>query len=100
MSLRRSKRSVIKNNAANGKSGERRVRDRYERVGCNVERTGHGNDFDPSQPSPYDLLLKFMKNPSQPSPYDLLLKFMKNPSQPSPYDLLPKCHRSRLDNMI
>ena len=36
---------IIRDNAAKGKAGERRVRDRYERAGYKVERTGQGHDF-------------------------------------------------------
>ena len=45
MTPKRSKEKIIRDNAAKGKSGERRVRDRYEKAGYNVERTGHGHDF-------------------------------------------------------
>jgi len=45
MSLRRSKRHIIRNNAAKGKAGERRVRDKYKRAGYRIKRTGRGHDF-------------------------------------------------------
>ena len=40
--FRRSKRGVIRDNAAKGKAGERRVRDKYKKAGYKVERTGRG----------------------------------------------------------
>ena len=43
--FRRSKRQVIKENAANGKNAERRVKAEYEMEGYEVERTGKGHDF-------------------------------------------------------
>ena len=43
--FRRSKRGVIRDNAAQGRSGERRVRDRYEMSGYKMKRTGRGHDF-------------------------------------------------------
>ena len=45
MFFRRSKGSVIRDNAAKGKYGERRVRDRYEMSGYKMKRTGRGHDF-------------------------------------------------------
>lgn len=44
MATRRSGKSV-RDNAAKGKAGEKRVRDKYERAGYKVERTGRGHDF-------------------------------------------------------
>ena len=44
MASRRSGKSV-RDNAAKGRAGERRVRDQYERAGYDVERTGRGHDF-------------------------------------------------------
>ena len=43
--FRRSKRQVIRDNAAKGADGERRTKARYEMAGYKVERTGRGSDF-------------------------------------------------------
>ena len=44
MASRRSGKSV-RANAAKGRAGERRVRDKYKKAGYKVERTGRGHDF-------------------------------------------------------
>jgi len=43
--LKRSKRQVIRDNAAQGKYGERLVKENLELGGHKVTRTGHGHDF-------------------------------------------------------
>lgn len=41
----RSRRQVIRDNAAQGKEGEERVRSNYEMAGYEVKRTGKGHDY-------------------------------------------------------
>ena len=43
--FRRSKRQVIRDNAAQGKQGEEQVKTKYEMNGFKMERTGKGHDF-------------------------------------------------------
>ena len=43
--FKRSKRQVIRDNAAKGADGERRAKAKYGLMGYNVERTGHGSDY-------------------------------------------------------
>ena len=41
----RSKKNVIRDNAAKGEAGERRVKSRYEMSGYKMKRMGRGHDF-------------------------------------------------------
>ena len=43
--FRKSKRQVIRDNAARGKRGEEQVKAKYEMNGYKVERTGRGHDY-------------------------------------------------------
>ena len=43
--FKRSKRQVIRDNAARGTEGERQAKAKYEMSGYEVERTGHGSDY-------------------------------------------------------